>query len=277
MEVPARYAREITARERLLEQCPIDVYVAGVCDRYSWPWRLVAANEADRPGLRESCETLIVDSVYSDPYYPVGDVLEAAHAVDADYVVSKDYPDEPRTALDAHGRFLSLWRRHKCDAEPIPVLSTHDLSSFRGQCRHYARREDDVGTVAVGGLRDARGAVQVRYFREARKVLGYDVDLHGLGVGTSTELIGALQESIADDSDRPLIDSFDISTPENAVRNNKLADKRWSQHRCPLPEGTDSTTVRAGFAEATARMLAYELTTGCDESFSQDGTLTPDV
>ena len=35
--------------------------------------------------------------------------------------------------------------------------------------------------------------------------------------------------------------------------------------------------VRAGFAEATARMLAYEFTAGCDESFSQDGALAPDV
>ncbi|WP_394743185.1 hypothetical protein [Natronococcus roseus] len=35
--------------------------------------------------------------------------------------------------------------------------------------------------------------------------------------------------------------------------------------------GSVRRLVCAGFAEATARMLAYEFTAGCDESFSQDG------
>ena len=41
--------------------------------------------------------------------------------------------------------------------------------------------------------------------------------------------------------------------------------------------GSVRRLVRAGFAEATARMLPYEFTADCDESFSQDRALTLDV
>ncbi|MDG5762011.1 hypothetical protein QA600_22095 [Natronococcus sp. A-GB1] len=41
--------------------------------------------------------------------------------------------------------------------------------------------------------------------------------------------------------------------------------------------GSAQRLVRAGFAEATARMLPYEFTADCDESFSQDRALTLDV
>ena len=92
VEMPARYAREIAARERVVERCPIDVYVAGINDRYAWPHRLVSAKEADRPGLAETCETLIVDSVINDPFYSADDVLDAASKLDADAVVAKDWP-----------------------------------------------------------------------------------------------------------------------------------------------------------------------------------------
>jgi hypothetical protein len=105
----------------------------------------------------------------------------------------------------------------------------------------------------------------VRHIRAFREAAGYDVTAHGLGVGTSVELLTALRESVADDPRRPLLDSFDISTPENAVRTNKLPTKRWEQRRIPLPTGEESTTVRAAFAESAARMLEYELSPGCDD------------
>jgi hypothetical protein len=265
VEVPARYAREIEARERLHQQCPVEVYVAGINSRYSWPYRLVAANEA-RPGVADTSDTLIVDSVIEDPYYAVEDVLDAAHRLDAEYVIGKDWPafadpdGDGVHPLDAYEWTVSRYTKHECDAELIVPLQP----PFEPQTIRSLRRSD-VDHFALGGLRDCSGREQVRHIRAFREIAGYDVTAHGLGVGTSVELLTALRESVADDARRPLLDSLDISTPENAVHTNKLPTKRWEQRRIPLPTGDDSTTVRAGFAEAVARMLEYELTPGCDD------------
>lgn len=258
--VPERYAREIRARERLHEACPVDVYVAGINPRFSWPHRLVSAREADRPALRETCETLIVDSVIQDQYYPVAEVLDAADEIGADYVVMKDYPGEDRLALDAYEYFMSRYFEHPTDVDVIPVLEPDHV---RRQWRFFANTNADHDVFGIGGLRDASPERQVEALRRARDAVGDDVQLHAFGVGTSPEVVRALRDSV--EEGRPLVDSLDISTPEHAVGKNKIPDKRWNQQRVPLPTGEDSTTVRAGFAEAVARMLVYELTPGCDD------------
>ena len=267
VEVPERYAKEIAAREQLLDRCPIDVFVAGINDRYSWPHRLVSAKEANRPALAKTCKTLIVDSVINEPYYPANAVLDAAHALDADAVVAKDWPPQadpsgrgvpPAGALE---HFMSRFVKHDFDGEVIvPVWPPFDHRKLTGV------RDGWIDRYALGGMRDLSGEEQVEHVRRFREVAGFDVCAHGLGVGTSPELIGALRESVERGS--PLLDSFDISTPENAVGNNKIPDRSWSQQRNPFPTGTDSTTVRAGFAESIARMLAYELTPDCDDLFT---------
>lgn len=262
-EVPARYAREIRAREQLHDRCPVDVYVAGINNRYSWPYRLIAANRA-RPSISDTSATVIVDSVVNDPYYPVEDILDAAHRLDADYVIGKDWPKEAHPAgdgihpADAYDHFISKSKRHPCDAEVIvPLIPPFDAQMVG----HFS----DVDHYALGGMRDFSPERQVTLIKQFRENAGYDVNVHGLGVGTSIEVINAIRESVSEDPQRPLLDSFDISTPETAVCNNKIPTKRWQQQRVPLPTGDDSTTVRAGFSEAIARMLEYELTPGCDD------------
>jgi hypothetical protein len=270
VEVPAHYAREIEARERLHQQCPVDVYVAGVNSRYSWPNRLVSAKEA-RPGVADTSETLIVDSVINDPYYAVNDVLDAAHRLGADYVIGKDWPafadpeDEGVPALDAYGWTVSKYIDHECNAELIvPLQPPFEAPTVR------SLRKQNIDHFALGGLRDKSGPEQVQHIRAFREVAGYSVKAHGLGVGTSIELLSALRESVANDPQRPLLDSFDISTPETVVSKNELPNKRWDNCRFLLPTGKGSTTVRAGFSESVARMLEYELTPGCDdEMFEQ--------
>lgn len=276
VEVPARYAREIEARERLHRQCPVDVYVAGVNSRYSWPRRLVSAKEA-RPGVADTSETLIVDSVINDPYYAVNDVLDAATRLDAEYVIGKDWPafadpeGEGVPALDSHGWTVSKYQEHECNAElVVPLQPPFERQTVR------ALRHRGVEHFALGGLRDRSGAEQVRQIRAFRDIAGYEVNAHGLGVGTSLELLAALRESVTEDPQHPLLDSFDISTPETVVSKNELPNKRWENCRFLLPTGEDSTTVRAGFSESVARMLEYELTPGCnDEIFEQSKTGQP--
>jgi hypothetical protein len=268
IDVPERYAREIRERERLHNACPVDVYVAGINPRYSWPYRLVAANKACQ-SVVDSAETVIVDSVVNDPWYAVDDILDTTHKLNAEYVVGKDWPPaidpcdrggdpgiHPREAID---HFIGKYQQHECDANVIvPVYPPFEQTLKYTRC-------DWIDHYALGGMREMSGMEQVTYIRNFRDIVGYDVDAHGLGVGTSVELIHAIRSSVEEDPDTPLLDSFDISTPERAVANNKIPDKRWEQQRIPFPTGDDSTTVRAGFSEAIARMLEYELTPQCDD------------
>jgi hypothetical protein len=278
IDVPARYAREIRERERLHKACPVDVFVAGINPRYSWPNRLVAANKASQ-SVVDSAETVIIDSVITDPWYAVDDILDTAHDLDAEYVVGKDWPPavdpcdrggnpgiHPREAID---HFRGKYQRHECDANVIvPVYPPFEQTLNWTQC-------DWIDHYALGGMRDLSGAEQVTRIQNFRDIVGYDVDAHGLGVGTSIELIKAIRSSVEEDLEKPLLDSFDISTPETAVANNKIPDKRWEQQRIPFPTGDDSTTVRGGFSEAIARMLEYELTPQCDdEMFDTAGFAT---
>jgi hypothetical protein len=140
----------------------------------------------------------------------------------------------------------------------VPVFPPFD-DTLRGV------QGDWIDYYALGGMREMSGEQQVAHLRRFREVVGDEPKAHGLGVGTSVELINAIQTSVEEDPENPLLDSFDISTPETAVANNKIPDKRWQQQRIPFPTGTDSTTVRAGFSEAIARMLEYELTPECDD------------
>lgn len=276
VEVPTHYAREIKARERLHRQCPVDVYVAGVNSRYSWPNRLVSAKEA-RPGVADTSETLIVDSVINDPYWSVNGVLDAAHRLDADYVIGKDWPAfaDPQGdgihALDAYGWTVSKYDDHECSAElVVPVQPPFERQTIR------SLRRSGVEYFALGGLRDKSGTEQVEHIRTFREIAGYSVKAHGLGMGTSIELIAAIRESVAENPQCPLLDSFDISTPETVISKNEIPNKRWENCRFLLPTGKDSTTVRAGFSESVARMLEYELTPGCDdEMFEQSKTDQP--
>jgi sulfur carrier protein ThiS len=266
IEIPARYAREIQARERLHDACPVDVYVAGINPRYSWPHRLVAANKACLSVI-DSAETVIIDSVVTNPYYSNRAILDTAHELDTEYVIGKDWPPaadpcdrggiQPVDALD---HFMGEYTCHECDADVIvPVFPPFDAQKLQGL------RKDWINYYALGGMRDMSGEQQVAHIRQFRDLVGDDVNAHGLGVGTSVALINAIRDSIKENPDAPLLDSLDISTPETAVANNKIPTKRWHQQRVQLPTGDESTTVRAGFAEAIARMLEYELTPECDD------------
>lgn len=268
VEVPARYAREIEKRERLHEQALIDVYVAGDTSWYAWPHRLVNAGDADHVALRDTCDTLIVDSVYGDDYYPVDDVLDAAHKIHADYVIMSDYPDQPDATIDAYEWFSSHYIDHACNATVIPVAQPAS-PDFHQQINFYQRSRLTHPLIAIGGLSSATPAEQVTALTRAREIAGSQQAIHGLGLGTSPQVIAAVRQH-ATRHGRPLIDSLDTSTPERAPSLNKLPDKTWSQHRHLLPEGESSTVVRAGFADAIARMLAYEFSPSCDDDVVTD-------
>lgn len=246
--VPARYAREIQAREQAHNRCPVDVFIAGKNARYSWPYRLVNAQKA-RPSLAETCETLIIDSVINDPYYAVNDVLGTAHRLDADFVIGKDWPAfaDPNGdgihSLDSYEWTVSKYRDHECDAELIVPLQP----PFDGQTVSFLRNTE-VSTFALGGLRDQSGAEQVRHIRSFREIAGYDVNAHGLGVGTSIELISAIRKSVAEDPTVP---------PSRLVRHLNAGKRRRQQQNSEQTLGTVAypTANRGGFDPGSRRIF----------------------
>ncbi|WP_318571007.1 hypothetical protein [Salinigranum marinum] len=59
-----------------------------------------------------------------------------------------------------------------------------------------------------------------------------------------------------------LVDSLDVSTPENAPANGKLPDVDWKQHKIRMTAGTDSSITRGQYAAGIAVELSRQLTPG---------------
>ena len=65
-------------------------------------------------------------------------------------------------------------------------------------------------------------------------------------------------------SDHPrLIDSLDVTSPEQLILNDTVTDKTLTRVDCPMPHGEESTTVRAGFMQVVALKLDYLLSPLC--------------
>jgi len=61
-----------------------------------------------------------------------------------------------------------------------------------------------------------------------------------------------------------LVDSLDVSTPEQSLAKDKLPDASWGQHKHATPRGEASSLVRGQFTAAVALSLAYMLSPLCD-------------
>lgn len=303
--VPDYYAREVEEREKILDACPIDIYTSSINPRWAWPWKLNASNEA-RPSTRKSCRELMIDPGIRNPACSP-EIGNAAAKTDADYVLARDLsPEHPHHGerddrnLRSVETAVNYYYQHKAmrtaetykvgkwecahDANVIiPIQPPYDVSidyMSRNFERHELVVDEDDGTVyyaddsletinlirdvdyfAVGGLLDFPVDDRIEQLRMVRDILGPDVKLHALAPGTDAEIVAALRD------DPDLIDSLDVSTPENAVKNGKVADMTGTQHKVPFPHGTDSTTVRASWSAAIAEQFAYALSPKCSDDF----------
>lgn len=242
--------REFRERVKIIAHCPIRVFIASYNPRYWYPFRVQHAGQA-RDWVRDESLELIMDSAIGDEEIGNKETLDQAHALRTDYVVPADVYRSQVETTAAVSDFLKLYDSHPCSATPlIPLQPPFD--------EHY-RELPDYSHYALGGLASDDPDEQIREIRRFREEAGSSVYAHALGLGASMRLIRALRD------DPVLIDSLDLSTPEQMTINGQIADSSWTQQEFSYPHGEDSTTVRAAYSIALAIQLNYMLSPLCTD------------
>lgn len=283
--IPHYYEREIREKEEIADAAPIDVYCSSINPRWGWRWKIVPYYEANRPAVRDSCETLIVDSGFNRWGSPA-DVLEAAARMDADYVFATDVtgledpenkghndrmPTVDDPGIDSHldaalrGIELFLERARELDILEKTILPIqHPYLDFLEEAEDRGWLED-VGYIAVGGLKNV-DAVQDRIdaLHAVREFVGPDMRIHALAPGTEPEMLRELRDN------PDLLDSLDNSTPEKAPASNKLPDASWTQNKHLFAFGDEISTVRAQYSGSIAVQFAHMISPLCgDRTFEE--------
>lgn len=242
--------RELEYRLEIIAQSAVKVYIASHNRRYYYPYRLQGADQA-REWARASSLELIIDSAINNPDIGNEETLDRAHDLNADYVIPADVCRDQDATTESVTEFLEIYETHPCTATPIiPLQPPYD--------RHY-RALSGYSHYALGGIANRPPSEQIEAIRRFRDEAGWRPHAHGLGLGASITLIRALRD------DPSLLDSLDLSTPEQMVINDQIADKTWTQRRFRYPRGEDSTTLRAAYASALALQLNYMLSPICDD------------
>jgi len=120
---------------------------------------------------------------------------------------------------------------------------------------------DEVIEVAeeMGYLPDKSGQEHIDALHRNRERVGTETRIHALAPGTDIEMLRELR------AHPDLIDSLDVSTPEQAPANNKIPDATWQQPQRLLPFGKDISTVRGAYSSAIALQLCHMLSPLCNE------------
>lgn len=242
--------REFAERCKIIAHSPITVYIASYNPRYWYPYRIQHAGQA-REWVRDESLSVIMDSGISDESIGNKETLDRAHELRSDYVIPADSFRDQSGTTAAISEFLDLYEDHPCSATPLlPLQPPFD--------RHY-REFSEYSHFALGGIASVDPSEQVREIKRFREVAGDTVSAHGLGLGASLELIRALRD------DPSLLDSLDLSTPEQMTINGQIADSSWIQRDFDYPRGEDSTTIRGAYASAMAIQLNYMLSPLCSD------------
>lgn len=283
--IPQYYEREIREKEKIADASPIDVYCSSVNPRWGWRWKILSYYEANRPAVRESCETLIIDSGFNRWGSP-DDVLEAAARMDADLVFATDVtgmedptnkghnPEMPSTddsgiggRMEAAVRGIEIFLERARELDivdktilPIqhPYLDFLELADERGWL-------DEVNYIALGGLKRLDDVERrIEALHAVREYVGDNMKIHALAPGTEPEMLRELRDN------PKLLDSLDNSTPEKAPASNKVPDASWTQKKHLLPFGEDVSTVRAQYSGTIAVQFAHMVSPLCsDRTFEE--------
>lgn len=256
--IPRYYKQAVRKREEIADATPVDVYCMSINSWWPWRWKLMSWHEA-RPCVRESCETLIIDSGVTR-YGTPEEVLDAAEKTYADYVVASDItgmedetrPEMPDSTMESLAAFMQEADRRACaDRVILPLQPPYGEFLDDVLDRWWL---DATDYVAIGGLLTLDDAAErIAALHLVRDRLGDDAKIHALAPGTDPEVIEVIR------SNPGLLDSLDVSTPERAVVNGKLPDKTWTQQKVSLPGGTGSSYLNAQYAGAIATQLAFDL------------------
>lgn len=260
------------------------VYVGSDVDRYWIPYRLQPVDRA-REKVANECLEYILDSGFRDPTVTNEEIVQKAEKVNPNYVIPKDYlpwdayntdklPEEAVQKLrevrteydgdyqaatnDSIREFLDLWEESPTNARPIIPLQPDHVEHYRS----LPDRAKRYGYVSIGGIAHSGPEAQVRALQNFRDEIGYGVSVHALGVGTHLKAIRAIRE------DPALVDSLDVSTPEQVAKNESVPDKSFQQPpdgSFEMAKGENSSTTRAAWAEAVYLHLCYAISPFCDD------------
>lgn len=247
--------REFSERMKVVSHSPVKVFVASYIPRYWYPYRLQHAGKA-REWVKDESLEVIMDSAIMEEDIGNEETLDKATELNADYVIPNDTLHDQQATTDAVHEFVETYEAHPCRATPlVPLQPPYD--------EHY-RVLDEFSHYVLGGIATADPKTQLEEIRRFRDVAGEHVYAHGLGLGASLTLIKALR------ADPRLLDSLDLSTPEQVIRGEKLPDKTWQQSGFQYPTGEDSSTVRAQYASAVVLQLNYMLGPFCTDDILDD-------
>jgi len=237
------------------------VFAVSQWDRYFYPYALAHTGYIS-DSHREACYELIVDSNKNDHEVANETVIEKAVEHNVDYVIPKDYVGRPYETHESFCNYLDLYRdTPECTAQTYAVLQPpyenvyEEYEHFYSQFNHFA----------LGGLQTLPDAeMQVKEIKRFRETAHNDINVHGFGVGTNTEIVKACREA------EPFLDSLDIGTPELAVKNDAIVDAHMKQFDFTIPKGDESTTIRSAFAESILYLLNYVLSPLPDDEFIEE-------
>jgi 8-oxo-dGTP pyrophosphatase MutT (NUDIX family) len=260
------------------------VYVGSDVDRYWVPYRLQPVDRA-RQKVANECLQYILDSGFKDPTVTNEEILQKATEVNPNYIIPKDYlpwdayntdklPQESVKELravrkkydgdfqaattDSILEFLDLWEQSPTSGRPIIPLQPNHVEHYRSLPERVKRHS----YFSIGGIAHAGPEKQVHALREFREEIGYHVQVHALGVGTHLKTIRAIRD------DPALVDSLDVSTPEQTAKNESIPDKSFKQPpdgSFKMAKGKNSSTTRAAWAEAVYLHLCYAIGPFCDD------------
>jgi len=246
---------EIKYRKRILNAAYAEIYVASNIYTYWWPWRLQKPAYAGERVRHMANSGYILDSGIGDDVSNQ-EVIDTAADLRASYVIAKDYLDDPDASVNSVLDFLDTYDDHPTvESRVIVPLQRPHVESFDSLDDHGVFDHPDVSRVALGGLAPYAPDVQVRALRQFHEGAGRraDLDVHALGMGASTKLVRAVRDN------PDLIDSLDLSTPEQMAKNSRYPGERWEQNDGYVVPGERSGVFRGLVSAVIATRLAYEM------------------
>lgn len=227
---------------------------------YPYPRKLAATGNVYGK-LRSSCFTMYMDSAIAKPV-ATDELYQDAVEKNVDYVFSNDTLNDADATLESTKQLLSLRDGHSIQSPSvIPVIQAPHREHLEDNWDFYSR----FGQFALGGLQGFEPLEQVSVIKDVREYIGKEKDVHGFGIGTSLPVIKALRE------DPDLLDTFDISTPETAVKSGKIPDAALTQHSdFVIPQGDRSSLPNSAWTKAILLQINYLLSPHVDATHIED-------
>jgi len=237
------------------------LYSSSYNARYYYPFKLHKAN-GGWDSLETSCLDLMIDSNISDEETENKEIIEYATDVRANTIIPKDYLHQPERTLNSTIEFQKIIDDNYSDFRPniMPVLQEPHVEHLKEHQSFYK----DYNYIAIGGIKGNSHTTEekVDIIRGVRDIVGDNTHIHGFGIGCSLGLIKAIR------SNPNLLDSLDMASAEEMVKNGKVTDWKFNQQQpeIPMPYGEEKTTVNAGFSKSILVMLNYMITDRVNES-----------